>query len=232
MDTVVLITTRNIPLMFLEQAIESALPQCDQVILYDDASDASVAVQATGKLTVIHGRDRIGAQRARNLLLDLALTKGATWIQFLDGDDYLFPGKIGAQVHLGYEVSYTNFVLQRWQDGFPVSDALGNPGKHNLIVSLLLHEYNAPTSSLLFHAGVFDRVRWDESYEFMQDRKLVLDFLKDGFNPICVDFIGCVYRQGWSKAQLTNHPRRHEFKALFMAELKTWLDKLARSSRD
>ena len=226
--SVTLITARNCG-QFLQQAINSALPQCDEVIVYDDAStDAYSLLPDSDQATVLHGNERIGPMRAKNLLLDIALQKDFEWIQFLDGDDYLLPGKIAKQIATGKPVTYTNFVRQVWRDGLPVKEEPRNTGKQNLLVSLLKHQYNAPTSSLLFHRSAFDQVRWDEDWSYMTDRKLVLDLFKVGFNPCHVDVVGCVYRWGWSDQQMTCQPepilRAHRQR--FMSELYEWLGSL------
>jgi glycosyltransferase involved in cell wall biosynthesis len=86
---------------WLRQAIQSALDQQGvelEIIVVDDGStDGSVAIarEFGDRITLIEGKHH-GANRCRNLALNLA---SGEWIQFLDADDYLEPGKIFTQVH-------------------------------------------------------------------------------------------------------------------------------------
>src|SRR5262249_4335435 len=82
------------------QAIESALAQtwpAKEVIVVDDGStDGSLKViqRFDGFVRWETGPNR-GGSAARNRLLELARGE---WLQFLDADDYLRPGKIAHQV--------------------------------------------------------------------------------------------------------------------------------------
>ena len=92
------------------QAIQSALDQRGvepEVIVVDDGStDGSVAVMRSfgERVRVIEGGHQ-GANHARNLVLENA---NSEWVQYLDADDYLEPGKISTQLH---EADHTADVI-------------------------------------------------------------------------------------------------------------------------
>ena len=83
---------------WVAEAVESALAQGPEVevIVVDDGSTDGTAQRLEafeGRIRWESGPNR-GAPAARNRLLELAR---AEWIQYLDADDYLMPGKIDGQ---------------------------------------------------------------------------------------------------------------------------------------
>ncbi len=84
----------------LRGAIESALAQAGpavEVIVADDGStDASLEIAAAfgNRITLLHNEHR-GANHARS---EIAARTRGEWLQFLDADDYLLPGKIARQL--------------------------------------------------------------------------------------------------------------------------------------
>ena len=92
------------------QAIQSALDQRGvepEVIVVDDGStDGSVAVMRSfGERVCVMEGGHQGANHARNLVLENARGE---WVQYLDADDYLEPGKISTQLH---EADHTADVI-------------------------------------------------------------------------------------------------------------------------
>lgn len=84
---------------FVTQAIESALeqgPEVEVIVVDDGSSDGTVEkIRAfEGRIQWETGPNR-GAPCARNRALSLAR---APWVQYLDADDYLMPGKVTAQL--------------------------------------------------------------------------------------------------------------------------------------
>ena len=87
---------------WVAQAIESALAQTwpeKEVIVVDDGStDGSLEViQSFGNRIVFQPGPHAGANAARNHLT--ALARGE-WLQYLDADDYLLPGKLTSQIRM------------------------------------------------------------------------------------------------------------------------------------
>lgn len=106
------------------EAIQSALAQTGpvmEVIVVDDGStDGSLDVirRFNGRIRWETGPNR-GANAARNRLLELSR---GDWLQYLDADDYLRPGKIAQQVALASDdpdcdVVYSPTACEVMQDG-------------------------------------------------------------------------------------------------------------------
>lgn len=99
---------------WLGQAVESALSQADvrtEVIIVDDGStDATLEVaRSFGRrgVQVVH-QPNAGASRARNHALSLAQ---GDFIQWLDADDLLAPGKLSAQIGRAREAGGPDVLL-------------------------------------------------------------------------------------------------------------------------
>jgi glycosyltransferase involved in cell wall biosynthesis len=97
---------------WIARSIESALAQTwaeKEIIVVDDGStDSSLDV-----IRKFHGRIRWetgpnrGSNVARNRLLELA---HGEWLQYLDADDYLLPGKLARQVEFVHEHPYSDVI--------------------------------------------------------------------------------------------------------------------------
>ncbi|MCS3863255.1 glycosyltransferase involved in cell wall biosynthesis [Salinibacter ruber] len=84
---------------YIGDSIESALgqtyPECEVIVVDDGSTDDTVSkVRTYDNVRLITQANR-GAPAARNRALEAA---GGTYIQFLDADDLLHPGKVEAQV--------------------------------------------------------------------------------------------------------------------------------------
>jgi glycosyltransferase involved in cell wall biosynthesis len=108
---------------YLQQAVASAIAACSyplEIILVDDGSSdpaierhLSEAEQLAPGVVRIHRQANQGLSGARNT--GIALAKGK-YLQFLDADDILAPGKIDAQIaqlelNPGLDVSICNYLL-------------------------------------------------------------------------------------------------------------------------
>lgn len=104
---------------WIGQAIDSALNQTYdnfEVIVIDDGStDRSLEIiKSYGEHITWHTSKNCGGNATRNKLLKLS--KGQ-WLQYLDADDYLLPGKIKRQIkfltqNLGTDIVYSPIILQ------------------------------------------------------------------------------------------------------------------------
>ncbi len=115
---------------WLRPCVESALAQTHprvEVIVFDDGSTDGCANALTSpdlaRVRLLRGPGE-GGNVARNKLLAAATGE---WVQFLDADDYLEPGKIAAQLAEAGErlpaidVLYSPVWEETWADGRPVS---------------------------------------------------------------------------------------------------------------
>jgi len=207
---------------YIAQAIESALDQADEVIVYDDAStDNTREIVRRYSVKVHYGVNRVGQQKACNFLVMLS---SCEYLQFLDADDYLLPGKIQAQLGVG-PVSYTNFFVEKYVNRQYRETYLARTDTHPLIESLLRYEWMPATGCFLFHKNLFKRLQWTESESYrygMHDRKITLDLLKMGVIPAHVPHDGYVHRCGWSGSQISQGERYMDVRKHFTRELYTW----------
>jgi glycosyltransferase involved in cell wall biosynthesis len=199
---------------WIAQAIESALAQTGpqiEVIVVDDGS-------TDGSLDVIRGFDgRIrwesrpnqGAPSARNRLLELARGE---WLQYLDADDYLRPGKIArqlavAQQYPGCDVVYSPTALEVKQDGQLVTVDLKTPEPHDAWVLLARWELSQ-TGAALWRKEAVRRVGgWRLDQPCCQEHELYLRMLQAGCRFEHCDGCFSVYRFWNHGSRITNRLR-------------------------
>src|SRR5262249_34245495 len=85
---------------WIGQSIRSALdqdyPNKEVIVLDDGSTDGSrEVIAAFGDAVEFHPGQHTGANATRNRLTALA---HGEWLQYLDADDYLLPGKLTAQI--------------------------------------------------------------------------------------------------------------------------------------
>lgn len=144
-----------------------------------------------------------GAPAARNCGI-LRSTGGI--IQFLDADDFLFPGKIAAQMELlatdatSARVVYGPWMLRTELQGRVVQEVVRqriphNPTGHGSLLAAHLAGWYCPPHAYLWTRAAVRRVGgWDESLVADQDGDYMLRALASGLEPEFVDSLGAVYR--------------------------------------
>ncbi|CAH0999261.1 Undecaprenyl-phosphate 4-deoxy-4-formamido-L-arabinose transferase [Neolewinella maritima] len=171
---------------YLERAITSAIRAGSQVqghwellLVDNNSTDGSPAI-----LQAYHARypDRIrtltaskqGAPSARNVAL--ALARGE-WIQFLDADDYLNPGKIAAQLAL--TTTTTDWVIGAYRNQYPdgsTSDSIPLPDPWQGLVQDLRIGH---TNSNLYRRSALTRAgNWNEATPAYDDPNLYFRLLR------------------------------------------------------
>jgi glycosyltransferase involved in cell wall biosynthesis len=204
------------------QCIESALAQADEVIVYDDAStDNTRDVIRQYPVAFHYGVSSVGAQKARNTLIQLA---SGDYLKFLDADDYLLPGNLNAQVGIA-PVSYTNFLVEKYVNRRYVERYKADTNCYPIIESLLRFEWMPITGCFLFHKDIFKHVQWVDtgSYRYgMHDRRMTLDLLKAGIPPVHIANDGYVHRCGWSGSQIGDGERYMDARRQFTKDFYEW----------
>lgn len=193
---------------WIEQAVESALEQGDdkEVIVIDDGSTDSTPE----KLRSYSGRiqwERVpnnGAPAARNRLLRAAR---APWIQYLDADDYLLPGKIDAQLNAlqnsqdskenqrGADVICGPEIIE-WHDTATVHKTVQEISKHH-DPWILLALWRLPQTGVpLWRKQALEDVNgWREDQPCCQEHELYLRLLIAGKKFVLSSVSGAVYRR-------------------------------------
>lgn len=152
----------------VHEAIESALGEAADVIVVDDAStdgtwDSLRAYDGNPAVRRLRMPANGGQSAARNFGLDAAT---GTYVKFLDSDDILIPGHLGAEVR-ALETTGAAIAVAGWH-----ADANGNtstydaPVFHN-IVDDVLAGLAVPTSAALYIRH--SEWRWDPALRKLDD---------------------------------------------------------------
>jgi len=216
---------------WIAQAIQSALAQSwphKEVIVIDDGStDGSLEVIKSfeGRIQWESGPNR-GSNPARNHLL--ALAEG-TWVQYLDADDYLLPGKIVAQMRCledgaGADVIYGPCLLEHSGTGGEKRERLPIPEPRDPWV-LLARWFLPQTGAALWKkAAIVDVGGWREDQPACQEHELYLRLLMAGKQFRYCHDAGAVYRQ-WSENTLwrADKGRTRRLRLEIIDRLETYL---------
>ena len=216
------------------QAIESALAQtwpAKEVIVVDDGStDGSPEVirQFDGRIRWETGPNR-GGNAARNRLLDLS---NGEWLQYLDADDYLRPGKVGAQIefareHPDCEVIYSATASEIMQDGQLACEEHEIPEPHDPWI-LLAHWELPQTGGPLWNKRALERVGgWRIGQPCCQEHELYFRLLETGAHFAHCDCCLAVYRQWDHGVRISNSLPQEAYRQrlLIMDRIETHLKK-------
>jgi len=156
-----------------------------EVIAVDDASDdgtlealRAIPSDAHARLRVIALPARSGACAARNA--GMAATD-AEWVQFLDADDVLRPGKIPRQMAIAVAANADAVIggyVNRFEDGRAGEDVLplaGDPW-----MALVCTRLGTTSANLFRRQAVIDAGGWDPDLRSSQDYELLFRMLKRG----------------------------------------------------
>lgn len=213
----------------LERAIKSLLiqPEVDQIILVNDGSSDGCQeicrrfAQEYDHVEVYSHQngDNLGAPASRNL--GLRYVKNA-WVQFMDADDELLPGKIYSQLQLlkGDEAlvigNFTMHHADRTELIFPLKD---------LWSGLISTRLGISVSNLWNAEWIRKAGGWDESLPNMQEYHLMFEIMKlNGRTVFSEGIFTNIYSQPNS---ITNSPNNLDVKRnnyfLFRQKVKDYL---------
>ncbi len=194
---------------YLNATVQSALASYSgsmEIIIVNDGSKEKLAetylnsAKMLSDSVVVLKKENGGLSSARNLGLDAARGE---YIQFLDSDDMLFPGKINRQIaHLTSDSTLMGSICgyaftDPWMVKFDVGyDSIAR-FPLNLGSFLMLWErgFSVPIHSALFEASVFNELRFNTSVEGKEDWIFWCQLLSKttkrlGYLP----FLGAAYR--------------------------------------
>jgi glycosyltransferase involved in cell wall biosynthesis len=182
-------------------AIKSALAQTGaeiEVIVVDDgSSDRSLDVIRgfDGKIRWESGPNR-GGNAARNRLLEIS--KGQ-WLQYLDADDYLRPGKIRGQIqfataHPDADIICSPTIHEVQENGKPLRREGRLPQHRDPWIMLALHQL-PQTGGSLWRRSALERVGgWRIGQPCCQEHELYGRLLQSGTRFAFFDECLAVYR--------------------------------------
>ena len=162
----------------LDSVFEQAVPDLDVIVVDDGSTDGSgqLVAEAFPGVRLVR-TDNGGASRARNV--GTALARGQ-FIQYLDADDLLAPGKLQAQLRLlvgtHADIAYGDWqALQTGPDGMPLPGRLVARAIEGEADVALLTEFWCPPAAYLFRRTIVERVGgWDEQQSVVEDVRFVL----------------------------------------------------------
>jgi glycosyltransferase involved in cell wall biosynthesis len=194
----------------LESVMQQRLPDLEVIVVDDGSTDASADLVArdfsSARLVRVPNG---GASRARNL--GTALASGG-FIQYLDADDLLAPGKLeaqlGALVSSGADVAYGD-----WQELRLASDGTYAPGRR-VMRSIdgdadiaLLTDFWCPPAAYLFRRSIVEHAGgWDEQQSVVEDVRLALTCALQGARFVYCPGLAASYRVHTSNSLSTRDP--------------------------
>lgn len=188
---------------WLKEAIDSCLeqdyPNIEVIVIDDGSTDNSLEImRGYGSRIIVESISRKGACFARNRGFQLS---SGDYIQYLDADDYILPGKFKNQVRCleetGADVVYSDWRNQIYQqDGTSLLGKIQNCGIYPDALELLLsHRQFMQTANPLFTRESIAGTRgWDESLLAGQDIDFFREVAFTGANFVYLQGCYAVYR--------------------------------------
>lgn len=204
MSVSVLIPCRN-PGLHIVAAVRSAKaqPETSEILVADaGCTDGSIDTARELGAAIIELGD-VGQAAARNAL---ATRAQHPWVQWLDADDYLLPGKLAAQLAVDAPCSYCDFEIVLSE---PMASSRPDARQRRLVGEyspLSWARLGAPLqiACYLTATEIAQTVPFDPEFDTGgNNAKWALDLTVAGANFTHVPVIGCVWRQGWSDSQTT-----------------------------
>jgi glycosyltransferase involved in cell wall biosynthesis len=180
---------------FIARALESCLGQeydnIEIVVIDDGSTDGTASIVKKylerGVVSYIY-QENSERSAARNRGVRIC---NGEYIQFLDADDELLPGKISSQVQIletdaSLAAVYSSTVFQK--NGQKLKKIFYEP-KLSFVKDMIVSNF-IPINALLFRKGALHA--FDEGVRLLEDWKLLLQVLADGHNfvgiakPLCV----------------------------------------------
>lgn len=173
---------------------EAAFVPLEIIVVNDGSTDgtASILKEYGNRCQVIETENR-GAGAARQLALDVSNGK---YIQYLDADDLLEPGKLSLQIKAlsenGSDIAYGD-----WQKFEEVN---GKVRKLDIVWQTfktetdLFTDFWAPPAALLFTREITRKISWSKTLPIIQDARYLLDAVMQGGKPIHTPGITALYR--------------------------------------
>ena len=217
---------------WIERCVVSALvqkPAGIEVLVADDGStDSSMELlqNHAGRVRIL-SQPRKGANHARNRLL--AEARGE-WVQFLDADDELMPGKIEDQLAIGREVRADvlagGVTCEVWRDGVPQRPEAIKVGEDDDLIALWLAWRFPQTGGILWRRDkLLGMGGWKVDMPCCQDYEVVMRAFQTGLKVVSTPGTGAIYRH-WSEETLSrkNVTETLQVRTSLCLEMRNWLE--------
>lgn len=181
---------------FVAEAIESALaqtwPNKEIIVLDDGSTDGSLDVVKNfgDRIRWKTGPNR-GGNMARNQLLELAQGE---WLQYLDADDYLLPGKLGSQITATSEADVVYGPVFLHDVYSPTADRISEIPSSDEAVNFIRWGAFQTTGMLFRREAVVAVGGWKDDQPCCQEHELLLRLLMAGSRFALADDAKSIYR--------------------------------------
>lgn len=243
---------------FLSDSIASAYSAYSgalDILVVNDGSTDSRTLRSLREIAMLYPEVRVlhqengGLSAARNT--GIAQARGE-YIQFLDADDQLVPGKLDAQIrHIvsdNVDVSICNYLIADASLGnlAKSDETIANHASYGLQEILFNWErsLSIPIHCGLFSRQVFAQIQFNTTLHAKEDWVFWCSLAQAGFIPAYTDFHGAIYRmhegsmrrsfvrmaRQWMQAVAYLDPLVSEDYPTFFEESVRWVNKYYRSN--
>jgi glycosyltransferase involved in cell wall biosynthesis len=211
----------------LDSVVQQDFQDLEVIVVDDGSTDGSAElVRDLFPLARVLTTQRAGPSRARNLGTQLAQ---GDFLQYLDADDLLGPGKLKAQVAAletsGADVAYGSWCAleQTGEDRFVVGWPVNRRIDGDADVALLT-DFWCPPAAYLFRRSIVARVGgWNEGLPIIQDARFALDCALHGGRFVFCDGLAAYYRRHTSgSVSTTNRPGFVRDRLRSASEVEQW----------
>jgi glycosyltransferase involved in cell wall biosynthesis len=182
----------------VESVLEQAIEGLEIIVVDDGSTDGSARFisQQFPDIRLVQ-TDNGGASRARNIGTRLA---SGQFIQYLDADDLLTPGKLDAQLR-AMLMGRADVVYGDWRELRAGADGVYRPGRP-VARSIegdppiaLVTDFWCPPAAYLFRRDIVDRAGgWDEQQPVVEDVRFVLSCALHGAEFRYMPGVSALYR--------------------------------------
>jgi glycosyltransferase involved in cell wall biosynthesis len=209
----------------LSSVVAQSYPNLEVIVVDDHSTDGSVQTieQEFPSVRLLRSTSH-GASAARNLGSELST---GAYLQYLDADDLLAPGKLDTQVRAleesGADVAYGDWQRLEQRRGQPEKGDIVSPILTDPEIDLFTDVWSPP-AAYLFRRSVVERVGgWREELPVIQDARFVLDCALQGGTFVRCDGVMALYRVHTTGSLSTRDPQAFVRDCLHNAlQIESW----------